>query len=41
MSKLIGLPKFCNVNPTIKHTDINKPLKPANDDNIIIAKIAT
>ena len=29
------------LNPTIKHTDINKPLKPANDDNIIITKIAT
>ena len=29
------------LNPTIKHTDINKPLKPKNDDNIIIAKIAT
>lgn len=25
MSKLIGLPEFCNVNPTIKHNDIQFP----------------
>lgn len=25
MSKLIGLPEFCNINPTIKHNDIQFP----------------
>ena len=25
MSKLIGLPEFCNVNPTIKHNNIQFP----------------